>query len=38
MDNVVIGIDLGTTFSGAAMLDESGKPTMIPNALSQLLK
>lgn len=32
MDNVVIGIDLGTTFSGAAMLDDSGKPVMIPNA------
>ena len=27
----VIGIDLGTTFSGAAMLDESGRPMMIPN-------
>ena len=32
MDKVVIGIDLGTTFSGAAMLDESGKPIMIPNS------
>ena len=31
MRKVVIGIDLGTTFSGAAMLDESGRPMMIPN-------
>ena len=31
MSKVVIGIDLGTTFSGAAMLDESGRPMMIPN-------
>ena len=31
MSKIVIGIDLGTTFSGAAILDESGKPKMIPN-------
>lgn len=28
----VIGIDLGTTFSAAAYVDESGRPKVIPNA------
>lgn len=32
MKKVVIGIDLGTTYSGAAMLDGAGFPDMIPNS------
>tara|TARA_B110000003_G_C16652816_1_gene534962 strand:+ start:259 stop:1767 length:1509 start_codon:yes stop_codon:yes gene_type:complete len=31
MSELVIGIDLGTTYSGAAYIDESGFPCMIPN-------
>lgn len=31
MSDLVIGIDLGTTYSGAAYIDESGFPCMIPN-------
>lgn len=30
--NVVVGIDLGTTFSAIAYLDEHGKPAIIPNS------
>ncbi|WP_372367473.1 Hsp70 family protein [Candidatus Uabimicrobium sp. HlEnr_7] len=30
--NIVVGIDLGTTFSAIAYLDEHGKPTIIPNS------
>lgn len=30
--NEVFGIDLGTTYSAIAWLDENGKPTIIPNA------
>ena len=37
MSKIVIGIDLGTTFSGAAILDESGKPKMIPNKNGRIL-
>ena len=32
MKKIVIGIDLGTTYSGAAMLDGAGFPDMIPNS------
>ena len=28
----IVGIDLGTTFSGLAVLDEIGKPEIVPNA------
>ena len=27
-----IGIDLGTTFSAVATLDENGRPVIVPNA------
>lgn len=30
--NIVVGIDLGTTFSAIAYLDEHGKPSVIPNS------
>ena len=33
----VIGIDLGTTFSAAAYIDEDGKPQMIPNYEGDML-
>src|SRR6187399_3058677 len=32
-----IGIDLGTTFSAVAHIDEYGKPQIIPNAESERL-
>ena len=32
MSNLLVGIDLGTTFSAIARLDDSGRPVMIPNA------
>ena len=31
-EKIVAGIDLGTTFSAIAYLDEHGKPTIIPNS------
>jgi molecular chaperone DnaK len=34
---VPVGIDLGTTFSVLAYLDESGRPTTVPNALGDKL-
>jgi molecular chaperone DnaK len=32
MNNVIAGIDLGTTFSALAYLNEIGKPEIVPNA------
>lgn len=32
MNNVIAGIDLGTTFSSLAYLNEIGKPEIVPNA------
>jgi molecular chaperone DnaK len=32
MENIVVGIDLGTTFSAVAYVDENGNPKVIPNA------
>ncbi len=32
MDKKIIGIDLGTTFSAVAYVDENGRPRIIPNA------
>ena len=34
--SAIIGIDLGTTNSAAAYLDENG-PRLVPNALSEVL-
>jgi molecular chaperone DnaK len=31
-DEIILGIDLGTTFSVAAYVDEQGRPRVIPNA------
>ncbi len=31
-DELVLGIDLGTTFSAMAIVDKFGKPVMVPNA------
>lgn len=31
-DEIILGIDLGTTFSVAAYVDEAGRPQVIPNA------
>ena len=36
-DKIVAGIDLGTTFSSIAYLDENGKPVIIPNAENERL-
>lgn len=33
----VVGIDLGTTFSAIASLDDTGKPTTIPNSDNEML-
>jgi molecular chaperone DnaK len=33
----VIGIDLGTTFSAVSVIDESGKPVIVKNALGESL-
>lgn len=30
-DEIILGIDLGTTYSAAAYVDEHGRPTVIPN-------
>jgi molecular chaperone DnaK len=35
--NLVLGIDLGTTYSVAAHLDERGRPRSVPNAVGELL-
>ncbi len=32
MDKIVVGIDLGTTFSSVAYVDDDGRPRVIPNA------
>ena len=32
MDKIVVGIDLGTTFSAVAYVDDHGRPRVIPNA------
>src|SRR5713101_7737756 len=32
MENPVVGIDLGTTYSSIAFVDEQGRPRAIPNA------
>ena len=34
---IAIGIDLGTTFSAVSVIDESGKPTIVKNALGESL-
>lgn len=36
MDEIVVGIDLGTTFSSVAYVDEQGRPKVIPNADGKL--
>ena len=35
MAEIVVGIDLGTTFSAAAYVNDKGNPTVIPNAAGQ---
>ena len=35
MNDLVVGIDLGTTFSSVAYVDEQGTPRVIPNAEGQ---
>jgi molecular chaperone DnaK (HSP70) len=32
MTSDLLGIDLGTTFSAMAVVDQFGKPTIVPNA------
>ena len=32
MNDVILGIDLGTTFSAMAVVDQFGKSTVLPNA------
>ena len=32
MTNAIVGIDLGTTFSAIAVLNEIGRPEIVPNA------
>ena len=34
-DSIIIGIDLGTTFSAMAYVDDDGRPRVIPNAEGQ---
>jgi molecular chaperone HscC len=34
---VIVGIDLGTTYSLVAVMTEGGKPVVLPNALGELL-
>jgi molecular chaperone DnaK len=36
-DSVVVGIDLGTTYSVIAHLDALGRPTSIPNAVGEII-
>ena len=36
-DTVVVGIDLGTTYSVIAHLDALGRPTSIPNAVGEII-
>ena len=31
-DGIILGIDLGTTFSAMAYVDKHGKPVLLPNA------
>ena len=33
MKGIIIGIDLGTTYSAAATIDKTGRPVMVPNSL-----
>lgn len=36
MEDIVVGIDLGTTFSAVAYVDDRGDPRVIPNAEGQM--
>jgi molecular chaperone DnaK len=34
-EDIILGIDLGTTFSAMAYVDKHGKPVIVPNSEGQ---